>query len=51
MKKSIRIQLLLLAIILISIGISAIFMKMKQGYHEDEILTYHLSNSRRRVKS
>lgn len=42
-------RIILAAIILISLGISVIFMAVKQGYHEDELLTYNLANSSKQL--
>lgn len=42
--------LILAAIILISLCISTVFMMRKQGYHEDELLTYNLANSSKQLE-
>ena len=39
----------LAAIIIISLSVSFIFMAVKQGYHEDELLTYNLANSSKQL--
>lgn len=43
--------IILAAIILLSVGISAFFAINKQGFHEDEILSYHLANSSYDIKT
>ena len=46
MKLSNKITGLILALIVVlSLGVSTLFMLQKQGYHEDELLTYNLANS------
>ena len=40
---------ILAIIIVISLAISTIFMFSKQGYHEDELLTYNLANSSKQL--
>ena len=42
-------QIVLAAIIVISLAISCVFMAVKQGYHEDELLTYNLANSSKQL--
>ncbi len=42
-------RIALAAIIIISLAISFIFMAVKQGYHEDELLTYNLANSSKQL--
>ena len=50
MKLSNKVSRIILAvIILISLGISIAFMAVKQGYHEDELLTYNLANSSKQL--
>lgn len=39
----------LAAIIIVSLAISFVFMAVKQGYHEDELLTYNLANSSKQL--
>ena len=39
----------LAAIIIVSLSVSFIFMAVKQGYHEDELLTYNLANSSKQL--
>lgn len=46
-KKATRIALA--AIIVISLAVSFAFMAVKQGYHEDELLTYNLANSSKQL--
>lgn len=41
--------LVLAAIILVSLCVSTVFMLQKQGYHEDELLTYNLANSSKQL--
>ena len=41
--------IILAIIIVISLAISTIFMFSKQGYHEDELLTYNLANSSKQL--
>ena len=36
-------------IILVSLGVSVFFLAIKQGYHEDELLTYNLANSSKQL--
>lgn len=38
-------RIILTILIIISIAISTFYMTTKQGYHEDELLTYNLANS------
>lgn len=38
-------RVVLAIVIFLSLAISSIFMMNKQGYHEDELLTYNLANS------
>ena len=38
-------RIILAAIIIVSLAVSCVFMAIKQGYHEDELLTYNLANS------
>lgn len=42
-------RIALAAIIIISLSVSFIFMAVKQGYHEDELLTYNLANSSKQL--
>ena len=42
-------RLALVVIIIVSLGISALYMNAKQGYHEDELLTYNLANSSKQL--
>lgn len=42
-------RIILAAIILASLLISVFFMFSKQGYHEDELLTYNLANSSKQL--
>ncbi len=44
-----RSGIILSAIIIISLAISTFFMLGKQGYHEDELLTYNLANSSKQL--
>ena len=37
--------IILTVIILVSLALSTFFMFTKQGFHEDELLTYNLANS------
>ena len=39
----------LAVIILVSLGVSVFFLAIKQGYHEDELLTYNLANSSKQL--
>ena len=43
-------KIAIFVIILISISISTIYMFVKLGYHEDEILTFNLANSSKELK-
>ena len=46
MKISNKVACMVLAVIIAaSLAVSAVFMNMKQGYHEDELLNYNLANS------
>lgn len=38
-------KIILAVMIVVSLAISCAFMAAKSGYHEDELLTYHLANS------
>ena len=38
-------KIILAVIIMVSLAVSCVFMATKSGYHEDELLTYHLANS------
>ncbi len=50
MQRSKKITCIALAvIILISLAVSFAFMAVKQGYHEDELLTYNLANSSKQL--
>ena len=50
MKLSNKVSRIALAvIIIISLSVSFIFMAVKQGYHEDELLTYNLANSSKQL--
>ncbi len=42
-------KIILAIIIVISLAISTFFVYTKQGYHEDELLTYNLSNSQKQL--
>ena len=42
-------RITLTVIILVSLAVSFIFMAVKQGYHEDELLTYNLANSSKQL--
>lgn len=42
-------RLALAAIIVISLALSFVFISVKQGYHEDELLTYNLANSTKQL--
>ncbi len=42
-------RLILTVIIVISLAVSIFFMTTKQGYHEDELLTYNLANSSKQL--
>ena len=42
-------RIVLPVIILISLAVSFVFMAVKQGYHEDELLTYNLANSSKQL--
>lgn len=44
-----RAGIILSVIIIISLAISTFFMLGKQGYHEDELLTYNLANSSKQL--
>ena len=44
-------NIILAFIILISLCVSSIFMLTKQGYHEDELLTYNLANSSKELNT
>ncbi len=44
-----RSGIILSVIIIISLAISTFFMLGKQGYHEDELLTYNLANSSKQL--
>ena len=51
MKLSNKITGLILALIVVlSLGVSTLFMLQKQGYHEDELLTYNLANSSKQLE-
>ena len=41
--------IILAIIIIITISISTAYMFAKQGYHEDELLTYNLANSSKQL--
>lgn len=43
--------IILTVIILISLAISTFYMYSKQGYHEDELLTYNLANSSKQLNT
>lgn len=43
-------KILAAAVILVSLCISVFFVTVKQGYHEDELLTYNLANSTASLK-
>ena len=38
-------RIFLAVVIALSLALSTVFMMNKQGYHEDELLTYNLANS------
>ena len=42
-------RVVLAVIIIVSLSVSFIFMAVKQGYHEDELLTYNLANSSKQL--
>ena len=42
-------RIALAAIIVVSLCMSAFFLNIKQGYHEDELLTYNLANSSKQL--
>lgn len=42
-------RIILTIIIIISLAISTLYMTAKQGYHEDELLTYNLANSSKQL--
>lgn len=42
-------SVILAVIILLSLAVSTFFMASKQGYHEDELLTYNLANSSKQL--
>ena len=42
-------RVILAAIIIVSLAISFVFTAVKQGYHEDELLTYNLANSSKQL--
>ena len=42
-------RIALAAIIVVSLCISAFYLNTKQGYHEDELLTYNLANSSKQL--
>lgn len=42
-------RVILALIILVSLGVSVFFLSVKQGYHEDELLTYNLANSSKQL--
>ncbi len=42
-------RIALAAIIVISLALSFVFTAVKQGYHEDELLTYNLANSSKQL--
>ena len=42
-------RVILAVIILLSLGVSTLFLFTKQGYHEDELLTYNLANSSKQL--
>ena len=42
-------RMILAVIILLSLGVSTLFLFTKQGYHEDELLTYNLANSSKQL--
>lgn len=44
-------SLILAAIIVLSLLISTFYMTEKQGYHEDELLTYNLANSSKQLNT
>ena len=39
-------RIFLAVVIVLSLALSTVFMMNKQGYHEDELLTYNLANSK-----
>ncbi len=41
---------ILAIVIVISLAISAFYLSVKQGYHEDELLTYNLANSSKQLE-
>ena len=42
-------RIALAVIVLLSLCVSALFLSSKQGYHEDELLTYNLANSSKQL--
>lgn len=42
-------RIVLAAIMIVSLSVSFVFMAVKQGYHEDELLTYNLANSSKQL--
>ena len=42
-------RILLAAVIVVSLALSFWFLSVKQGYHEDELLTYNLANSSKQL--
>ena len=41
--------IILAAIIIVSLCVSSFFIVTKQGYHEDELLTYNLANTQKHL--
>lgn len=44
-------RIVLMFIIVLSLAISTLFMANKQGFHEDELLTYNLANSSKQLST
>ena len=44
-------RIFLAVVIVLSLALSTVFMMNKQGYHEDELLTYNLANSANTLKT
>ena len=44
-------RIVLVFIIVLSLAISTLFMVNKQGFHEDELLTYNLANSSKQLST
>ena len=44
-----KVRIILAVIIAVSLVISTVYMFAKQGFHEDELLTYNLANSSKQL--